>query len=110
MGSFMVRVLGFSGPINLCFPKLVLLAFLSFSNVARATAVHASTHDEWGDDGFLSSSHRILSTYDKCVLTLCGAVIFICAVALLVQVRFPHYAQEGQSHAETLNLHRHAEY
>ncbi|KAK6837463.1 hypothetical protein RU639_001462 [Aspergillus parasiticus] len=85
MGSFMVRALGFSRPINLRFPKLVLfLAFLSF-NVARATAVHESTHDEWGDDGFLSSSHRILSTYDKCVLTLCSAVIFICAVALLVQ-------------------------
>ncbi|KAB8218029.1 hypothetical protein BDV33DRAFT_176344, partial [Aspergillus novoparasiticus] len=86
MGLFMVRVLGFSGPIDLRFPKLVLLlAFLSFSNVARATAVHGNTHDEWGDNGFLSSSHRLLSTYDKCVLTLCGAVIFICAVALLVQ-------------------------
>ncbi|KNG80945.1 hypothetical protein ANOM_011027 [Aspergillus nomiae NRRL 13137] len=85
MGLFIVRVLGFGGPINLHTPKLVrFLAFLSFSNVARAKADHGSMHDKW-DDGFLSSSHRILSTYDKCVLTLCCAVLFICAVALLVQ-------------------------
>ncbi|KAE8360370.1 hypothetical protein BDV27DRAFT_41473 [Aspergillus caelatus] len=83
MGLFMVRVLGFSGSINLRIPKLVLfLAFLSFTN---ATAHHGSMHNEWSDDGFLSSSHRILSTYDKCILMLCGAVLLICTVALLVQ-------------------------
>ncbi|OGM49484.1 hypothetical protein ABOM_001621 [Aspergillus bombycis] len=86
MGLFKVRVLGFSGPTNLHTPKLVrFLAFLSFSNVACATADHGRMHDKWDDDGFLSSSHRILSTYDKCILTLCCAVLFICAVALLVQ-------------------------